>query len=161
MLFTLSFQHKHTWVRGEDFKLLSCKCSSKLMLQLQSVCKLKRINGLYYRYKNIKAHSCTNNLDPVAKLWLKTGAHTKYALISPYIWFREEKMGFVFIVRFFYPREFFYLKADNLILGFAINSQIFGRVTLFEDNHAFRWSDVRRVVENIFYGMYQFSLFQI
>lgn len=48
-----------------------------------------------------------------------------------------------------------------MILGFAINSQIFGRVTLFEDNHAFRWSDVRRVVENIFYGMYQFSLFQI
>lgn len=62
---------------------------------------------------------------------------------------------------FFTQENFFYLKADNLILGFAINSQIFGRVTLFEDNHAFRWSDVRRVVENIFYGMYQFSLFQI
>lgn len=99
MLFTISFQHKHTWVRGEDFILLSCTCSSKLMLQLHSVCKLKRING----YKNIKAHSCTRNFDPVAKLWLKAGAHTKYALISPYIWFRE-KMGFVFIISFFYPR---------------------------------------------------------
>lgn len=103
MLFTLSFQHKHTWVRGEDFKPLSCTCSSKLMLR--SVCKLKRINGLYFRYKNIKAHSCTKNFDPVAKLWLKTGAHTKYALISPYIWFRQEKMGFMFIILFFLPNS--------------------------------------------------------
>lgn len=37
-----------------------------------------------------------------------------------------------------------------MILGFAINSQIFGRVTVFDDNHALRWSDRRRVVEKYF-----------
>lgn len=116
---------------------------------LRSVCKLKRINGLYFRYKNIKAHSCTKNFDPVAKLWLKTGAHTKYALISPYIWFRQEKMGFMFIILFFYPIALD-LKAENLILGFVINSQIFGRATVFDDNLALRWSDRRRVVEKYF-----------
>lgn len=50
---------------------------------------------------------------------------------------------------FFNPRALD-LKAENLILGYAINSQIFGRVTVFDDNHALRWSDGRRVVEKYF-----------
>lgn len=36
----------------------------------------------------------------------------------------------------------------NLILGFAVNSQMFGRVSLSDDNHALKWADGCRVVEN-------------